>query len=385
MLVTVLKYVEIIAHSRMFTRSLGAIDVFTDAAMRPVFIAGSRSVVFKIRHGGRAMMLKCYTSPKPNIRRIYGERCLREELFIPEGTDSGRWVDVVLCDWIEGRTLRCAVAEAAGDGEALGRLAREFDRFASELLGAEWTHGDLKPDNIIVDCGGAMHAIDFDAVYRPDLADLRSDEAGTAAFQHPLRTAELYDDSMDDYPAALISSALHALAADPTLSGRYDTDEIMLFLPREVCEGRSAAFEEVAELFSRRGMAASYRILMMLRSPSPRLEGLRELLEWSPDDAEACETPPALACRDGLWGYERGGRFVIPPMFDDGFEFSEGLAAVRTGRSWHFITTSGRTVMNLGECDAVKPFSNGTAVIMRGGSRVEVDKTEAATYPPPML
>lgn len=374
MLFTVPQYIDTINDSRGLTRSLGTLDVCRDSDGRPFFIAGNSSVVFKIRHEGRTKMLKCYTRRKPNLRRIYGPRCLHDELYVYRADGRGMWTDVVLDDWLEGCTLRRAVAGCAGDGRALGMLAREFDRFALWLLRQEWAHGDLKPDNIIVDAEGRMHLIDFDAVFLPEFAGERSDETGTAAFQHPARTAELFDKSIDDYPAALISSALHALSADPTLADRFDTDDMLLFDPRDIAAGRCRALGEVLDIFARKCMAVSYRMAELLRSAAPQLPGLRPLLEYAAAEEYAGGEVPELAGSGGRWGYAAEGRFVIPPLYDYGFDFAEGLAAVRLGSRFHFIDTSGRPVIDCGECTAAKPFRNGQAEIVCGGKRLLIDR-----------
>ncbi len=374
MLLTVPQYVNALNDTYGLTRTLGVIDVLRDADGCPQFTVGNNSVLFTVRRDGRSKMLKCYTRPKRNLRRIYGSECLHDELFIHNGPCSGEWVDIVLYDRIEGRSLRRAIADSLGDGEAAGRLAREFDRFALDLLRQEWAHGDLKPENIIVDDDGHMHPIDFDAMFRPEFAGERSDETGTAAFQHPLRSAELFDKSIDDYPIALISTALHALSADPELYLRYPTDEELLADPREIYGGRSRALEEILRLFAKKCMAVQYRTATLLRSPSPRLFGLEELLACRFGTAAAEARTPELAEKNGLWGYTLDRKFVIPPVYDCGFEFSEGMAAVRIADSLHFIYADGSPALDCDGCSAVKPFRNGHSVVIRDGCRFEKDR-----------
>lgn len=84
----------------------------------------------------------------------------------------------------------------------------------------------------------------------------------------------------------------------------------------------------------------------------------------------------------GRWGFRSGGRFVIPPVWDNGFDFSEGLAAVEIAGRWHFIDTAGRVVLNCPPCDAVKPFRNGTAELRSGLRRekISVEKLTLKRY-----
>lgn len=233
-----------------------------------------------------------------------------------------------------------------------------------------------------------LRLVDFDASYLPALAGEPSPELGTAAYQHPARTVRDYDRHLDDFPAALLSTALHALALDPGLYGRTPLTDGLLFVPKEVVDGSSAVWRECLELFSRAGDAVHRRIALLLRSPVLRLAGLEELMDFAvrlagtlPDGDRASDltaayaaAPPELFVRDGWWGFRDGVRIVIPPVYDAGFDFTEGLAAVLTGRRWAFVDTAGREALCMEGFDAVKPFRNGCAVAERNGCRYAVDR-----------
>ncbi|MEI3528702.1 MAG: protein kinase [Alistipes sp.] len=247
------QYLATLADSRGLTRTLGEIELCRDAQGRPLVSVGNSAAVFRIRHAGRICALRCYLRPPRHLREIYGTRLLEGELYLYETPTHGVWTDVVLDDWIEGETLDRVVRRAAQAGERtrLHDLAAAFDRLAAELLADERAHGDLKPENIVVGTDGGLHPIDFDAAYLPAFAGERSPELGTAAYQHPARTAELYDERLDDYPAALISTALHALACDPSLLLRHGDADGLLLTPQAIPE--DAAYREITALFRRRG------------------------------------------------------------------------------------------------------------------------------------
>lgn len=369
---TVSQYLESVLNSRGLTRTLGEIDVCRTADGSPVFHTGNSSVVFRIRLGGRDRLLKCYTRPQPHLRAIYGERFRPAELFLYTSPSEGVWTDIVVDDWIEGesltRTLDRAAAEA--DGALIARLADAFDTLAAHLLPAEWAHGDLKPDNLIWD-GQRLRPIDFDAMFLPEFRGCRSPELGTRAFQHPSRTEADFDAALDDYPAALIATVLHAAAHDPTLLARHPAEGLVLD-PQAVVEGRSEAYREILDGMARRGDAVGYRTAQLLRSPALRIPQAAPLFAWRLQRAEPTAIPPELAVCDGRWGFRAGGRFVLPPVWDNGFDFSEGLAAVALAGRWHFIDTAGRTVLHCPPCDAVKPFRNGTAELQCGTRRVKI-------------
>lgn len=463
---TLRQYLTTLADTHGLTRTLGEIEVCRDGKGRICYSAGNSAVVFRIRCEGRVRSLRCYMHHPRHLAEIYGEKLLPQELFIYTSPAGGVWVDVVLSDWIEGVTLHEAVAAAAeaGDTARLRRFAAAFDRMAAALTADDWAHGDLKPENIVADNRGRLHLIDFDAMFLPAFAGRHSPELGTAAFQHPARTVRDFDASLDDYPAALISTALHALALDPTLYARYSDADGLLFTPQKI--GTDAALCEVLALFERRGLAAQYRIARLLRSPSLRLPGLPQLLALAAETTETDErtgpeetknavntattgttgagetagsTGPKRAMgaeetaggnsgptdapadssadgsadgttedptedlagdsadgttgaptedptdgavaeaaelfvENGLWGYRTPEQVVVPPLYDCGFDFTEGLAAVRLGATWHYIDGAGRTRISCPGCEAVKPFRNGRAPVVRGGRRLEIDR-----------
>ncbi len=377
-MISLCQYLFSVTNSRGLTRTLGELELCRDAGGGPFYRAGNSAVVFKIALDGKACALRCYTRRPPRLEAIYGDRLLRRELYVYRNGSSGEWTDVVLDLWREGETLHDRIARA--DRAEFARLAAAFDRLAARMTADEWAHGDLKPENLIVGPDGEIRPIDFDALYLPAFAGQRSAELGTAAFQHPSRTRDHFDARLDDFPAALIATALHALALDPALRTRYGTDDTLLIDPRRL--PRDAALGEILALFEREGMAAEYRIARLLLAPTHALRGVDLLFARAAAErsggapAPAPEPPPELFVEEGLWGFRdpATGHTVIPPLYDCGFDFSEGLAAVRLGATWHFIDPAGRTELRCPGFDAVKPFRGGRAEARRGGQHLALDR-----------
>lgn len=375
------------------TRTSGEWELCRRADGEPWYALGNTAIVFRIRHDGRIRALRCYRRPMRHLREIYGERLLERELFLFTGPDCGVWVDVVMDDWIEGETLRHVLFEAVRnrDADRLTQLSLAFDRLSAELLSDDRAHGDLKPENILVDTADKLHPIDFDAAYLPAFAGERSPELGTAAYQHPARTADDFHAALDDYPAVLIATALHALRVAPELLDRYGERDGLLFDPPHIAEDE--ALREVLALFERRGWAAQYRLAESLYAPTLHLPQAAMLLEaahaevirniqpkeemnhhTAPKSTEMTEIPE-LFVEGGRWGYRLGTETVVPPLYDCGFDFTEGLAAVRLNTTWHYIDPTGRPVITCPDCEAVKPFHEGRAVVIRHGERLCIDRT----------
>ena len=374
---TLRQYLFTLTDPEGLTRRLGEIVLCRDAAGRPAYAVGNSTIVFRVRHEGRLRALRCFLRPMRHLREIYGECLFERELYLYTSPTTGEWVDVVLDEWIEGRTLREAVHRAASDGdrEQLAALAAAFDRLALAMVTDDRAHGDLKPENLIVDPAGRLHPIDHDATFLPAFAGEPSPELGTAAYQHPARTAADFDERIDDYPAALISTALHALAEDPTLWDRYGSSDGLLYTPQRIAS--DPAYRETLALFEKRGMAVQYRIAQLLTAPTLRLFGLAELLAEAVREKPAARSgteaeTPELFVENGRWGYRTAERVVVAPLYDNGFDFTEGLAAVQLGGTWHYIDTAGRTRLSCPGCAAVKPFRGGKAQVVRNGERQEI-------------
>lgn len=376
MLKTIPQYLSTMSDTFGLTKTLGVIDVCCDANGRLKFHVGNNSVIFKIRNNGREQMLKCYTRNKHNLRRIYGDRCLHDELFVHSDYSHGEWVDVVLDDWIEGHTLYRAIVNNLHNPDKIKSLAEKFDRLAYQLLNETWAHGDLKPDNIIVTPDEELRLIDFDAMFKPEFTGEKSEEIGTATFQHPARNINYFDKSIDDYPIALISTALHALSLDPTLAERYNIHDELLFHPKELVYGKPEALDEVLQLFAREGMAPQYCIARLLRSVTPKLVSLQQYMQYLTVKPEVWwrEEDLCLDRHNGLWGYRHNEQFAIPPIYNGGFDFREGWAPVQLGEYWHYIDIAGRIVLKCPQFEAVKPFRNGEATVIENGVRKIINR-----------
>jgi len=385
MIFSVYQYLRAMADPVGRFRTLGVPRVVPEGAFR----TGNDAVVFRIVSEGRTMMLKCYLRKPQAIE----ERCacsqrtpltsycrwLDCELMLDDDAGGTVEVGVTVGEWIEGRTLADEVLDSVveRDAERLGRLSAEFDRLSLRLLDEEWAHGDLKPENIICSPEG-MRLIDIDSIYTPELAGLTTTQLGTEGYRHPSRTESDFDRHLDDYPIALISTTLAALALDYDLYRRFDRGDGVLIDPAEAVAGKSAAVEEMKRLFARAGDAAHYKILKCLQIPVLHISDLRDALKQAVEgvpDADHLE----LAASGGCWGYtDATGRWVIQPVYRNAFDFQEGYAAVQLGDVWQYIDRKARPKMICAEASAIKSVRNGRARLLVDGEWREcaIDQTE---------
>ena len=372
MIASVSQYILSVENSLLMFRTLRNIEPVRGIDGKPICYTGNSAIIFKVRLYGELKALRVYMRHHPNLRAIYRDNLYPRELFICHEGDEEMWADVVLCNWWEGHTLQREIAQHAGNSEAMMQLAQRFERFAARILDEEWAHGDIKPDNIIVDDEG-MHLIDHDAAYRNGFTSEECIELGSRQYQHPARSTENFGIHIDDYPIALITTALYALAYDSSLAAALHNSDYLLINPAHTIEDRDLTLRHIEELFADRGDAYHLYIARLLHSRNIVLFNLRSYLDPAPPPA--CNSEElSLNCAHGLWGYTRGDEWIIPPLYDLGFEFSEGTALVQLGRVWHFIDEKGRTVITCGKGHGIKPMRDGKSHI------VYEDGSEAIIY-----
>ncbi len=385
MIFSVYQYLKALADPVGRFRTLGVPRVVPMGSFR----TGNDAVVFRIVSEGRTMMLKCYLREPQAIE----ERCacsqltpltaycrwLDSELMIDDDSGGAVEVGVTVGEWIEGRTLADEILDAVveRDTERLAHLSAEFDRLALRLLDEEWAHGDLKPENIICSPEG-MRLIDIDSIYTPELAGLTTSQLGTEGYRHPSRTEHDFDRHLDDYPIALISATLAALALDYDLYRRFDRGDGVLIDPTEAVAGTSTAVAEMKRLFAHAGDAAHYKIISDLRTPLLRILDLCDTVRQAVEGAPVTDHLE-LAARGGHWGYtDSEGRWVIQPVYRSAFEFREGYAAVQLGYVWQYIDRHARPKMICAEAEAIKPIREGRVRLLIDGEWREraIEQTE---------
>ncbi len=287
---------------------------------------GNHVVIFKITYNNTYYALRCYRRTPPNLEAIYGSAFLPKELCV-ESLGRRYRLDVVLRPWIEGITLREAVERTT----TFKSLSDEWSRLALEIVEAEWAHGDLSGDNIVVDAEGRMSLIDFDSSYCPALSGLSNNNLGTKLFQSSRRSPADFNSRIDDFSIVLITVALRALAHDAELLGRYPLPDGLLLDGSQIRpQAEYRPLQRIMELAIERGDFLLYRLSRMLGEGAVYYEALPRLLRFAVDGGRLSEGLVESFCEDGLWGYccVESGEQVIPPLFDKAYRFRGGVAEV---------------------------------------------------------
>ena len=194
-------------------------------------------------------------------------RYLDKEFFVESQSTNDEEFPVVLMDWVEGETLDRYIQSHLADPNALRLLAFQFSRLASWLLSQPFAHGDLKPDNILVRSDGTLTLVDYDGMFVPAMEGTAARELGSPDFRHPLRTAERFNEHIDDFPLAVILLSLKALSLSPSLWNTYGASDRLLFSAADYRDLSSCAvLQAFPPLFTDSELTRLYALFLLAHS-----------------------------------------------------------------------------------------------------------------------
>lgn len=414
-------YIEIVEHSVCF--STLHVTPVRDVDGLPVFMTGNMSIIFKVQHDdGRMYALKCYTRPQDkleenfdaitryfaqnNIKYIVQYRYLPQEITLFDLDDNAIKYPVSISQWIDGTSFKTVIKQLCylnKKDEILSFLNKFLD-MSIYLLNSEFSHGDIKPNNIIIDNESNLNIIDIDSMFCPLTTETTTTNFGTPQYQHPLRDNTLFNRHADDYSLLIIAVSLLSLYISPQFYDTFNDDERLIFSPDEIFKESSAAYNMLIRKYS--DNLILMRGLNMLLSPTPYIKGLKEylcLLKYSinknninidvdkelrlyisPDhkygfmsaeeiviDAvfdDACDFREdfAAVCIDNKWGYiNREGFIALPFCFDKVVDYNKSVAIIKKGADWQLIDTSQKVIATL-RADSMSSFGCGMSRIKRG-------------------
>ncbi len=251
----------------------------------PMMSSGNFAVVFKMHdpQAHKDVAVKCFLKEQEGRAESYQLiaqelaytsssfltpfRYLDKEIFVESQSTNDEEFPVVLMDWVEGETLDRYIQSHLADPNALRLLAFQFSRLASWLLSQPFAHGDLKPDNILVRSDGTLTLVDYDGMYVPAMEGTAARELGSPDFRHPLRTAERFNEHIDDFPLAVILLSLKALSLSPTLWNTYGASDRLLFSASDYRDLSSCAvLQAFPPLFTDSELTRLYALFLLAHS-----------------------------------------------------------------------------------------------------------------------
>ena len=352
------EYVKAIQDAGDNLEQLAHLTPVLDDHGEPYRSSGAFAVVFKMqdKRTGKYYALKCFTEEQQGradaYRQIADEldmvdspyitsvKYIEKELFVDCQCKEDEF-PVLLMDWVDGETMEAYIAANYHNQSAMSLLCYRFGKMAAWLRTQSFSHGDIKPDNIIVRPDGSLSLVDYDGMFVPSMKGCKSPTVGTKDFSHPLRTVDDFDETIDDFSLASIALSLKAISMKSTLLDIYGASDRLLFSENDYRNpSNSKVISALQELLCDKDFCTLYSLFMLalarkeLSACSFRLfVGEKPILPQTIEDLSTKATDEEL--REAFvdeWGvkYSKNGRKLLkaPYELNGTYSIKEGVRII---------------------------------------------------------
>ena len=275
------EYVKAIQDAGDNLEQLAHLTPVLDDHGEPYRSSGAFAVVFKMqdKSTGKYYALKCFTEEQEGRADAYRQiaeelgmidspyitsvKYMEKELFVDSQCEEDEF-PVLLMDWVEGETMEAYIAANYHNQSAMSLLCYRFGKMAAWLRTQSFSHGDIKPDNIIVRPDGSLTLVDYDGMFVPSMKGSQSPTIGTKDFCHPLRTVDDFDETIDDFSLASIALSLKAISMKSTLLDIYGASDRLLFSENDYRNpSNSKVISALQELMCDKDFCTLYSLFML--------------------------------------------------------------------------------------------------------------------------
>ena len=353
------EYVKAIQDAGDNLEQLAHLTPVLDDHGEPYRSSGAFAVVFKMqdKRTGKYYALKCFTEEQQGRAEAYHQiadelgmidspyitsvKYMEKELFVDSQCEEDEF-PVLLMDWVDGETMEAYIAANYHNQSAMSMLCYRFGKMAAWLRTQSFSHGDIKPDNIIVRPDGSLSLVDYDGMFVPSMKGSKSPTIGTRDFCHPLRTMDDFDETIDDFSLASIALSLKAISMNSTLLDTYGASDRLLFSENDYRNpSNSKVISALQELMCDKDFCTLYSLFMLalarkeLSACSFRLF-IGEKPNISPVINEDLSTKPTEEeLKEALvdeWGvkYSKDGRKLlkVPKVLSGAYSVKEGTRII---------------------------------------------------------
>ena len=275
------EYVKAIQDAGDNLEELAHLTPVLDDHGEPYRSSGAFAVVFKMqdKSSGKYYALKCFTEEQQGRAEAYRQiaaeldlldspyitsvKYMEKELFVDSQCEEDEF-PVLLMDWVDGETMEAYIAANYRNQSAMSMLSYRFGKMAAWLRTQSFSHGDIKPDNIIVRPDGSLTLVDYDGMFVPSMKGSQSPTIGTRDFSHPLRTVDDFDETIDDFSLASIALSLKAISMNSTLLDTYGASDRLLFSENDYRNpSNSKVISALQELMCDKDFCTLYSLFML--------------------------------------------------------------------------------------------------------------------------
>ena len=331
----------------------------------PYRSSGAFAVVFKMKdeQTGKCYALKCFTEEQEGRAEAYRQiadeldmvdspyitsvKYMEKELFVDSQCEEDEF-PVLLMDWVDGETMEAYIAANYRNQSAMLMLSYRFGKMAAWLRTQSFSHGDIKPDNIIVRPDGSLTLVDYDGMFVPSMKGSQSPTIGTRDFSHPLRTVDDFDETIDDFSLASIALSLKAISMKSTLLDIYGASDRLLFSENDYRNpSNSKVISALQELMCDKDFCTLYSLFMLaLARKELSACSFRLFIGERPNitsvmDEDLSTKPTEEELKEALideWGakYSKDGRKLlkVPRELSGAYSVKEGTRVICDEAFW---------------------------------------------------
>ncbi len=360
------EYVKAIQDAGDNLEQLAYLTPVQDDHGEPYRSSGAFAVVFKMqdKRTGKYYALKCFTEEQQGRAEAYRQiadeldlldspyitsvKYMEKELFVDSQCEEDEF-PVLLMDWVDGETMEAYIAANYRNQSAMLMLSYRFCKMAAWLRTQSFSHGDIKPDNIIVRPDGSLTLVDYDGMFVPSMKGSKSPTIGTKDFCHPLRTVDDFDETIDDFSLASIALSLKAISMNSSLLVTYGASDRLLFSENDYRNPASSkVISALQELMCDKNFCTLYSLFMLaLARKELSACSFRLFIGEKPNitsvmDEDLSTTPTEEELKEAFideWGakYSKDGRKLlkVPKELSGAYPVKEGTRIICNGAFWH--------------------------------------------------
>ena len=359
------EYVKAIQDAGDNLEELAHLTPVLDDHGEPYRSSGAFAVVFKMqdKSTGKYYALKCFTEEQQGRAEAYHQiadeldlldspyitsvKYMEKELFVDSQCEEDEF-PILLMDWVEGETMEAYIAANYRNQSAMLMLSYRFGKMAAWLRTQSFSHGDIKPDNIIVRPDGSLTLVDYDGMFVPSMKGSQSPTIGTRDFSHPLRTVDDFDETIDDFSLASIALSLKAISMKSTLLDIYGASDRLLFSENDYrTPSNSQVISALQELMCDKNFCTLYSLFMLaLARKELSACSCRLFIGEKPIPSQTIEDLSTEITEDELkeafideWGvkYSKDGRKLlrVPEELSGAYSVKEGTRIICNSAFWN--------------------------------------------------
>lgn len=239
----------------------------------PVCASGGFALTYRLSGPSGDWAVRCFKHPNPDREERYQHisnfiKTHRSSYLVAVEYQTkgilvnGEWYPITKLEWIGGESLGYFVEKNLRSPESLKELNEKFIKMIEDLEDLGIAHGDLQHGNIRV-VNGQLKLIDYDGMFVPSLKGWRSCELGHRNYQHPRRSEQHFDQTLDRFSAIVIYLGLVALSRDPLLWDKFsDGGDNLLFRAEDFANpDNSALVRELHGIIAPSSMIEIFRVI----------------------------------------------------------------------------------------------------------------------------